>query len=929
MSGPGLATPVPSATSPEPGARLRYKAFISYSHAADARLAPVLQSALRRIGKAWYRLPPFRIFRDKVGLSANPDLWSSIEEALGQSEYFLLLASPPAAASEWVTRELTWWLQHKTVQSILIVVTDGAVQWGADDIDWTTTTALNRCLAGKYPGPPLYVDLTWTKTENHLSLHHARFRSAVLDIAPELYGLNRDQLDDIDVHASRSARRAATLAIALLTLLSAATTIASYRDVRASHEATRQRDTAVRQRNIAVCRGLAVAAAGQLDHRLDRALLLGTEASRLPDCVEGRSALLNGLQRAPKVSAFLSGHPELVTHVAYSPDGRLLASSGWGETVRVWDTKTWQALPRVLRGTYGVSFSPRGDLLAASTGNTIASWQVSDWQPRAELKLDEVDSDMALFSPDGRTLATNADPNPVTRAHVTLWDLVEQRPVVPALPGRTLAFSPDGRTLAASGEEWNEVRLLDAQGHATGPILGTHGGPVRCLAFSPDGNWLASGAEDDSLVLWDVRRRREVARWRSAHGGRVNVVAFNAQGTILASAGGGGSILLWNVETLESIEKLPTGGSGAVNGPVFGLSFSPDGRTLVSTTGDDRIIVWNLTDERALRRVLPTPKLGSTTLALSPDGRALAVGDEYDSLLLIDATTGETLATSQEEGKFTAAAFSHDGTELAAVSWEGTIALLDPRSLAAHGATVRTDRRMFSVAFSPDDKTLGVGGDSLVAFYDVTTRKPQRSPDEDVRDRVWSIAFSPDGNLVAAAGNESLSLYHARDGSLAMERLKRPVQGLMSTGVAFSPDGRWLAFRDGQKGVTLWDVAARRPSETILGGYESLVSSIAFSPDGRRLAASGGYDGVVLWDLATRTRIGRPLIEGETSALVFGRDGKSVIALGDKKVVRWNLDEDAWRTAACRIANRALTPSEWAEAFPEEPYRKTCPPDAR
>src|SRR5687767_2280143 len=101
-------------TAPAPPARMRYKAFISYSHAADTGLAGVLQSALRRIGKAWYRLPPFRVFRDKVALSANPDLWSSIEQALGQSEYFLLLASPQAAASEWVTRELTWWLEHRT-----------------------------------------------------------------------------------------------------------------------------------------------------------------------------------------------------------------------------------------------------------------------------------------------------------------------------------------------------------------------------------------------------------------------------------------------------------------------------------------------------------------------------------------------------------------------------------------------------------------------------------------------------------------------------------------------------------------------------------------------------------------------------------------------------------------------------------------------
>jgi hypothetical protein len=84
----------------------KYKAFISYSHAADGRLAPTLQSALHRFAKPWHRLRAMRVFRDQTGLGVTPALWGSIQKALQESEYFLLLASPRAAQSAWVDREL-------------------------------------------------------------------------------------------------------------------------------------------------------------------------------------------------------------------------------------------------------------------------------------------------------------------------------------------------------------------------------------------------------------------------------------------------------------------------------------------------------------------------------------------------------------------------------------------------------------------------------------------------------------------------------------------------------------------------------------------------------------------------------------------------------------------------------------------------------
>src|ERR1700686_361087 len=89
-----------------------YDAFISYSHAKDKALAAALQSAMQRLGKPWYRRRALRLFRDDTSLSASPHLWPSIEKALGQSRFLILMASPEAAASRWVNQELAWWLDH-------------------------------------------------------------------------------------------------------------------------------------------------------------------------------------------------------------------------------------------------------------------------------------------------------------------------------------------------------------------------------------------------------------------------------------------------------------------------------------------------------------------------------------------------------------------------------------------------------------------------------------------------------------------------------------------------------------------------------------------------------------------------------------------------------------------------------------------------
>src|SRR5262245_14720031 len=190
---------------------MKYHAFLSYSHAADGKLAPALQRALHNLARPWYSFRLIHVFRDQASLSANPALWASIEAALASSEYFLLLASPEAARSKWVQQEVRWWLANRPVDRLFIIVTDGDTQWddAANDFDWSCTPALPEDLRGRFKQEPHYVDLRWAKAQDQLSLRHSQFRDAVLDIGAPLLGKEKDELDGEDVRRYRGARRLA------------------------------------------------------------------------------------------------------------------------------------------------------------------------------------------------------------------------------------------------------------------------------------------------------------------------------------------------------------------------------------------------------------------------------------------------------------------------------------------------------------------------------------------------------------------------------------------------------------------------------------------------------------------------------------------------------------------------------------------------
>jgi hypothetical protein len=258
------------------GGTVGYDAFISYSHAWDGALSRALQTGVERFAKPWYRPRALRVFRDTTSLSANPGLWSSIETALASSAWLVLMASPEAARSPWVDREVAWWRANKSSQRLLVVLTEGEFAWADDlgDGDGGSAAALPPALRGAFVEEPRWVDLRWLRDVDQVDQSNPRLRECMADIAAAVRGVAKDELVGEHIRQHRRTMRLARSAVTALAILLIAALMAAV-------VALGQRNEAVAAQRTAIVRGM-VAQADEIRDRNPRgALQLGVAAHQL------------------------------------------------------------------------------------------------------------------------------------------------------------------------------------------------------------------------------------------------------------------------------------------------------------------------------------------------------------------------------------------------------------------------------------------------------------------------------------------------------------------------------------------------------------------------------------------------------------------------------------------------------------------------
>jgi WD40 repeat protein len=560
--------------------------------------------------------------------------------------------------------------------------------------------------------------------------------------------------------------------------------------------------------------------------------------------------------------AVLRGHQGDVAAVTYSRDGAILASAGIDKTVRLWDlTVREPKLKQFLKGhedaISSLALSTDGEALASGDrGGVTLLWDLREGQARLRAKLPPalVDNDdrykkyqAVAFSPDGTLLATG------NLCNVVVWDRKRREPTIVRTlkPShhtnvvQSLAFSPDGKMLAAGHYDSGGTLLWDLSGDLTHETACLGHLTTRTVAFAPDGKALA--AVGNALHLWDVTAKTSKLRTKvRGHYGPVPGIAFSPDGKTLVSGGADGTVRLWDLTGSEPKARLPVRGH---DDEVRAVALAPDGRILATSSHDGTLRIWELGDRQPKLRVTFSADADPTSLAFTPDGKKLISGNADQTLRVWDVS-GERprllKKLGQSQGRadeIWGLAVSPDGKTAATAGRQHSFVLWDLTAEGSKSPSVPKGPRRYhgALTYSPDGRTVASGNsdDGTLRLWNVADpNAPQLrfvlDAHKQARSRhgtVHAVAFAPDGKTLVSAGDDGVVRFWNLSGEAPKQRMTLDLAKGSDGSVHFSPDGSKLVVAYGSGYVLLCDSAGKKLHDWQLEG----PTSVRFAPDGKHL----------------------------------------------------------------------------------------------
>jgi WD40 repeat protein len=922
--------------------QMKYKAFISYSHHGDALFAQRLQSALEKFAKPWNSARAFRVFRDKTNLSIAPGLWPEIETALAESEHLLLLASPAAAASKWIERELQFWVATKEISHLYITKTAGEIEWddNACDFDWTKTNCIPPALKKMFSATPFYLDCTqfnFTQSEDadKLSLDDKEFLDSVATIAAKLHGKEKDEIFGEHIRQHRKTMRLAWSAGITLACLSVLLTVALFRE-------NTQRKRAEHQSRIANSQRLAVEAQTLLasDRDPQTALLLAAEALKITEAasevrtpaaeesIRAALARVGGIGLGPvafKNSFFKS-----------SQDGRWLAASVDNRTLKLWDLRQANAVSmRVISQDHDfgyLRFSDDSKWLISLEDREIRLWSVYSAAQNPQVLNNDTTVSGVLTTSDGEWLFATHN-----TGTVTVWRfkdaLVQESPVTIQLhQGEITAatVSRDGHFFVTGGAD-KTARIWDlrkADPWSSPILLSGHTAAVSLIEVSNDGQRVITGGGDNVPRYWRIKTGPPVAILLNKIEKEITWLQLSPDGRWMVSGGEWADASLCDLNAPDPAASYTI--LSSYGGPVGIAVFSPDSKLIVTAAGLAPDELQEATIPEPIARVWdlssgvprPTHQLkGHTDVILNMvfliHGQFLATSS-FDGTIRVWRVQGENPETPvsvlrADNGPAFRMVETLEGFATASTDGNARLWRLTNESLTAAPIQMNTGSSSI-LSMSGDGQWLFQGGRYFILW---NLRPSDPSSSSEVLEwpsdlpRPAKATLSHDGGFLAVGfGEEKSKRLIVLDLRGGLHKSKMvPTSIALRDIVGFSVTDRWLIIEiqngSGTEDLEFWDLSAPTPTNRVseFGIPASGLKTTAISKNGRLLAMSHADGRIRLVSLVSPS--GNPAASiskdnGDVDELLLSPESNWLIGYGksDTNVKLWRVSDGSLASSA-------------------------------